>query len=141
MGRTSHIRGFTLIELMIVVAILAILAALAYPSYANHVLRSKLKLAQGDLMALSANAENHRQRTLKYPAASNTTQFTGWHPATDAGDFTYAYAPDGAGYKVTAAWQRGGKLGTCTLALTDRNVRTGSAGCTAAGDTGWSNAQ
>src|SRR5687768_10032616 len=34
--------GFTLIELMVAVAVVAILAAISYPSYADHVLRARL---------------------------------------------------------------------------------------------------
>jgi len=34
-------KGFTLIELMIVVAVIAVLAAIAYPSYQEYVIRSR----------------------------------------------------------------------------------------------------
>src|SRR5438128_3147365 len=48
MGR--QIKGFTLIEMMIVVAIVAILAAVAYPSYVGQVQRSRRTVARAELM-------------------------------------------------------------------------------------------
>lgn len=49
-------RGFTLIELMMVVAVVAILAAIAWPSYQSYVQRGKRSEAQ-QLMALIVNRE------------------------------------------------------------------------------------
>jgi len=130
--------GFTLIELMIVVAVIAILAAIAYPSYANYVLRSKVRLAQGDLAALVANVENHRQRTLSYPSASGTAQFRGWAPGSEAGDFAFDYRPvSGGGFRVTATWQGGGRLSGCELVLRAGNLRESTPACHAAGEVGW----
>ncbi len=50
-------RGFTLIELMIVVAIIGIISAIAYPSYTDYVKRAKRSDAQGSLVELSQYME------------------------------------------------------------------------------------
>lgn len=52
-------QGFTLIELMIAVAIVAILMAVAYPSYRDYVLRGQLVDATTGLATVRANMERH----------------------------------------------------------------------------------
>lgn len=52
-------RGFTLIELMIVVAIVGILAGIAYPSYMDHVRKGNRAKAQAFLMDVAQRQQNH----------------------------------------------------------------------------------
>lgn len=134
----SH--GFTLIEIMIVVALIAILAAIAMPAYNNYVNRGKLKTAQADLVALSLNIENEYQRKLTYPTGTKDETavkgaYQGWSPAVDD-DFTYSAAtrPGDVGYVVKATGISGG-VKDCVLTLDDQGVRQ-SATC-AYGNGGW----
>lgn len=59
-------RGFTLIEVMIVVAIIAILASVALPSYQEYILRSRLVEGTNELSALRARMEQHFQDNRTY---------------------------------------------------------------------------
>jgi prepilin-type N-terminal cleavage/methylation domain-containing protein len=59
-------QGFTLIELMITVAIVAILAAIAIPNYRNYVIRGQLVDATTALAALRANMERYYQDNRTY---------------------------------------------------------------------------
>lgn len=62
-------RGFTLIELMIVVAIVAILAAIAYPSYQEYVKRTKRADLQSEMMTIAQQLQSYRVINHKYTNA------------------------------------------------------------------------
>ena len=55
----SRVRGFTLIEVMITVAIVAILASIAYPSYASYIRKGKRATAQAALMDLASKEQTY----------------------------------------------------------------------------------
>lgn len=79
--RRPPMPGFTLIEMMVVVAIACVLAALALPSYADHITRSKLTEATSSLAQLRVMAEQHFADHGTYsgftlPAVSDTKYFT-----------------------------------------------------------------
>ncbi len=59
-------RGFTLIELMIVVAVVAVLAAIAIPSYTSYVDRATRADAKSALLSLSQQLERCYTRTNRY---------------------------------------------------------------------------
>ncbi|WP_272887738.1 type IV pilin protein [Caldimonas thermodepolymerans] len=58
--------GFTLIELMIVVVVIAILAAIAYPSYQEHVVKSRRATAQACLLELGQFMERFYATNMRY---------------------------------------------------------------------------
>jgi type IV pilus assembly protein PilE len=74
--------GFTLIELMIVVAIIAILAAIAYPSYTAHVHASRRADCEGALLGLANAMERQFTASGTYCDAGSTSAGCG----TGAGD-------------------------------------------------------
>lgn len=63
-------QGFTLIEMMIVVAIIGILAAVAYPSYAEHVKRGNRSEGQALLSDIAAAQERYYSQNNRYITAT-----------------------------------------------------------------------
>ncbi|MFV2028691.1 type IV pilin protein [Neisseria sp. S1] len=60
-------KGFTLIEMMIVVVVLAILATIAYPSYQKYIRDTRLESARADLLHNAQLMERYYAQHARYP--------------------------------------------------------------------------
>jgi prepilin-type N-terminal cleavage/methylation domain-containing protein len=69
-------KGFTLIELMVVIAIIIILAAIAIPNYLNMTARAKKSRVQSDMATIATALETYKTDWGQYPA-SGTSGTTG----------------------------------------------------------------
>ena len=116
----SHQKGFTLIELMIVVVIIGILASIAYPSYQDYLLRAKRGDAMNGIAALRIAQEQHR--------SSNTT----FSSSTTINSVDYSTSPEGywtlavsnateSAYVVTAEPKSPHVDSVCTQFVANRN--------------------
>lgn len=106
--------GFTLIELMIAIAIIGILAAIAYPSYVEHVQRSRRESAMAEILAAAQTAERHYAVNYSYAGAAIMSKI----PETGSAHYNVTYTGTATGYSISAAptgVQSGDKCGTLTI--------------------------
>ena len=128
MNRNTH--GFTLIELMIVVAIIAILAAIALPSYNSYIMRSKRSEAKSGLQAAAVWLERVSTSTGTYLPAGGTLPAE--LSSVPSGAYVISYAsPDGSSYTLTATAQGSQTADACgNFSLTNTGTQqvTGALG-------------
>ena len=129
--RTQH-KGFTLIELMIVVAIIGIIAAIAYPNYTQYVLRSHRNVAEGDLMAAANAMERYYTTNNSYSGAAAGTEFPATSPfGGGTTQYNITLVTTASSYTITATptgHQANDSCGTLTLDSTGAKTPT-TAGC------------
>lgn len=95
-------RGFTLIEVMITVAIIGILASIALPSYTDYLRRGRIPEATSNLQATYARMEQWFQDAKSYYAAGSTTN-CGVALPTGLKFFTFSCTPTSStAYVITA---------------------------------------
>ena len=113
------IQGFTLMELLIAVAIVGILASVAYPSYLDSVTKARRSDGQAKLLEVA-------QRLERFYTENNTY-------TTDLTDLSYAAAgavdSDEGFYSVAVAAAAGGIAGGYILTATAQNAQASDAKC------------
>jgi len=104
-------RGFTLIEMMITVAVIGILAAVAYPSYTKYIARAKRAAAMAFMQNVQSKEEQFMLNARSYFDVDNATAGKLWSdrsitvPADVAGSYTISVAlvtGPPPGYTITA---------------------------------------
>ena len=97
----SRNTGFTLIELMVVVAIIAILASIAYPSYVDHVIKTRRAAGTACLLEQAQWLERYYSTNMGYSGAGlATTACT--TDLTDHYGFAFSAGPTATTFIVTA---------------------------------------
>lgn len=111
-------RGFTLIELMVVVAVIAILAAIALPAYNEYVQRSKITEATSALSELRLRAEKFYADNRAYNTGAGFSQ-----AITGAQYFAYACVVAANTYACTATGNAARGMSGFAYTINQDNVR------------------
>jgi prepilin-type N-terminal cleavage/methylation domain-containing protein len=123
--RHGHSKGFTLIELMIVVAIVAILTTIAYPNYRDYVIRGQLTDATSGLAAVRANMERYFQDNRNYQLVAGFPLPCDNITPIVSGKFSITcVAPDTTHYTATAVGTAGSTVDGFTFTVKQDGSQT-----------------
>lgn len=87
-------KGFSLVELMVVIAIIAILASIGMPVYTNYILKSHRSEATAELLSAGSAADNYEIKNGVFPAGEDINSF--FHDTTQNDYYTLTYCGGGA---------------------------------------------
>ncbi len=127
MGSQKLKRGFTLIELMIVIAIVGILLSIAYPSYQNHVRKSNRVDAKSLLMQIILQQERFKTENLIYTTDLTALGYADPAPSEN-GHYNISAAACGGNINIcvnlTATAASGVQMADGNLTLDSNNTKT-----------------
>lgn len=129
--KTSSPRGFTLVEVLVVLGMVGIMAGGAVPSYLAYIKKCRARAAAEDLATLAIKMEQIGQRRLQYQpfdegTAASAGLFPGWEPSMGQ-YFSYTVASSATAYTLRAAGQ--GSSAGCNLVLDSIGRATSSSAC------------
>ncbi|MGR5064865.1 pilin [Photobacterium sp. DNB22_13_2] len=119
-------KGFTLIELMIVVAVIGVLSAIAIPQYQNYVKRSEAVSGLSTLKALLTNYDLHEQETGSAPTGLNEVGTRSDVNPLGTLSFTTTQSDSGVNFKFDGT----ASLGNTEYIEFTKNAATSSAAAT-----------
>jgi type IV pilus assembly protein PilE len=120
--------GFTLIELMVTVAIVGVLAAVAYPSYTSHIIKSKRRAAQAQMLDIANREQQFLLADRAYATATQLANSGFTLPADVSAGYSYGITvgtstvPD---YTITFT-ATGGQVSDGDLTLNSAGVKSPS---------------
>ena len=123
MAMRRYSSGFSLIEIMIAVAIIAILAGIAIPAYNNYIREARLGSARMNVEPLRLALEDHwldngsytAYNNLKWDPKTNVTTLAGvgWRPDGDDDQFSYTVTGNATTFTVVVTHLGSGDAVTC----------------------------
>lgn len=110
-------RGFTLVELMVVVIIIAVLAAIAFPTYQQYLRRSSTAQAQQEMQKLAEQLERHKAKNFTYRGFDASYLYT-----SDTNTVISSFTP--ATQSLTLPLNVTGSAIKYTLSIRDASIST-----------------
>ncbi len=124
--------GFTMIELMIAVAVVAILVAIVYPGYQGYIVRAHRAVGEGSLLEIASRQEQYFATNSTYANALGLLGYTDTYYVDREGDGT---SSTNGIYQISVTVEAGAPFTTYQLTATRRNYQTRDDDC---GDLGLS---
>jgi len=125
------IKGFTLVELMVVVAVIALLAAIAYPTYQGQIQNTRRTSAEGCLVELAQYMERYYTTKMTYASATLPTTSGCASELADYYTFSFDGTPNATSFTLQATPKGTQASDSCgTLKINNLGTKTPStAGC------------